>query len=159
MKPTFIYFSILLGLFLTFSCSEDAKEDEEILDSVDLLVGSWNFESEHNYDCATNEILIERFSDIEDDEDYPGDITYNADGTFIERDGLEEDGGGNYEGTWERISETTYRFNYETPESYTYDVEIGKGIIFESDDIHLSNITDCDENQSDYDAVRWVRLK
>jgi len=155
MKPTLTYLAICLSLFLSFSCSKDSKENEENLKAVDLLVGSWDFQSEHRYDCTTNEILIERFAS----EDIIVDVVFNEDGTFIDRDGPGENNGNTETGTWERISETTYRFKIESPDPYTYDAVIGEDIKFENDNVLINAIWGCNESSPDaYDAVRWVRM-
>jgi len=155
MKSTLTYLTIFLSLFLSFSCSKDSKENEENLETVDLLVGSWDFQSEHRYDCTTNEILIERFAS----EDIIVDIVFNEDGTFIDRDGPEDSNGITETGTWEKISETTYRFVIESPDPYTYDAVIGEDIKFENDNVLINAIWGCNESSPDaYDAVRWVRM-
>lgn len=155
MKSTLTYLTICLCLFLSFSCSKDSEENEKNLESFDLLVGSWDFQSEHRYDCTTNEIVIERFAS----EDIIVDVVFNEDGTFIDRDGPEENNGITETGTWERISETTYRFEIESPEPYTYDAVIGEDIKFENDNVLINAIWGCNESNPDsYDAVRWVRM-
>ena len=156
MKSTLTYIAICLSLFLSFSCSKDSEENEENLEAVDLLVGSWDFQSEHRYHCTTNEILIERFAT----EDIIVDVVFNEDGTFIDRDGPEENNGITETGTWERISETTYRFNIESPDPYTYDAVIGEDIKFEDgNSVLINGIWGCNDSSPDaYDAVRWVRM-
>ncbi len=155
MKPySYFFFLVCLTSFFT-SCSEDSEEmpDDEIA-AVDLLIGTWDYVSEHNYDCETNEILIERF--IPDDLDTS--FVFNEDGTFVERDEPNSPGGAIFTGTWERISETTYKFNYLTPEAYSYESDIDEGLFFENDDILFFDILGCNEEMPDnYDAIRYER--
>jgi len=158
-KKIFLY--VFITIIFNISCSNDESPDDENLNSVDFLVGEWVFESEHNYDCETDEILITRFADS----DILIDVVFNEDGTYIEREAPDDPSGSTTIGTWERISETRYRFTEtrfseeeeEEEQEITFESEIGVDIIFE-DNAFLHDIFGCKDGEpSVYDAVRWVR--
>ncbi|WP_298505329.1 hypothetical protein [uncultured Maribacter sp.] len=139
-----------LLLILFTACSEEDANVEDKLADVDLLIGEWNFVSEHSYYCDTDEIETSR----------PGDVgvintyTFKADGTYIEI----VDGEFYESGEWKKNEDGTYKI---TPLEDAYEDDLEAYDIkseFDGKDVLKWGMYGCEDNGSEtYEYAKYER--
>ncbi len=130
------------------ACSEDSDSEAPEMEAQQLIVGEWDFISEHSYYCTNDEIATERPAD-----GVVNTFTFNADGTYEEN----EDGTLSNKGEWTLNENGTYQI-VETENRY--DDVLGNyelTVEFDGQDIMKWDVYGCQNDSDTYVYARYDR--